>query len=278
MREAMSGLLHELRLVAVALQFLTRVPVPAKVGFQPEWLQACVRHFPLVGCLVGGVAAGVFWVAASVWPLPVAVLISMATTLWLTGGFHEDGWADTLDALGGAVSRDRALTIMKDSRIGAYGAMGLALMLMLKAAALWSLAVQGPALAMMAMLWSHAGSRAAPVLLMRLLPYAGDAEHAKAKPLATQVSWASAGVAWIWLAVISGAMLLVARHMESASLRFWPLGLAWALLGLTGVMLACGRWFERRLGGYTGDTLGATQQCTELVALLGFLSACPVVA
>ena len=117
----MKWLAQEVRLFFTALQFFTRVPVPAWVGFQSEWLQQCVRYFPLVGALVG------LWGHAC-WPQPacgglaVAVVLSMAATIWLTGGFHEDGWADTCDGLGGAVSRDRALTIMKDSRLGAYGA------------------------------------------------------------------------------------------------------------------------------------------------------------
>jgi len=174
----MAALIHEARLFFIALQFFTRVPVPAWVGYTPEWMHASARHYPLVGAWVGGVAALVLWLAAQVWPLSVAVGLSMAATVWLTGGFHEDGLADTCDGLGGSVSRERALTIMKDSRLGSYGALGLVGVLGLKAVALYELTDFDGVQALIALVWAHAVSRAVPVALLRLLPYAGDAEQA----------------------------------------------------------------------------------------------------
>lgn len=91
--------MHELRLFFVAMQFFTRVPVPRWVGFEPDWLNQSARHFPAIGLFVGAVGALVLWAASQVLPLPVAVLLSMAATMLLTGGFHEDGWADTCDGL-----------------------------------------------------------------------------------------------------------------------------------------------------------------------------------
>src|SRR5690606_13829879 len=99
---------HECRLVGIALQFLTRVPVPVEC-FDATWLRASLRHFPLVGAMVGGFGAAVLWAAAAVWPLAVAVPLSMLATVALTGGFHEDGLADTCDGLGGRVERAQAL-------------------------------------------------------------------------------------------------------------------------------------------------------------------------
>ena len=110
-RTGATWLVHELRLFFVALQFFTRVPVPRWVGFEPDWQNQCARHFALIGVFVGVVAAVVLWAASWLLPLPVAVLLSIAATMLLTGGFHEDGWADTCDGLGGAVSRERALEI-----------------------------------------------------------------------------------------------------------------------------------------------------------------------
>lgn len=280
------ALRHELRLFFVAVQFLTRVPVPAWVGWQPQWLQDCLRHFPLVGALVGVWGALVLVVAAQWWPPAVAVGLSMAATVWLTGAFHEDGWADTCDALGGHVSRERALAIMKDSRIGAYGAIGLALMLGLKATVLASLAtprlqelnsaetshVREVLLAWtaMALVWCHALSRLVPVVLIRLLPYAGDAEHAKAKPLAMQVSGAQVVAATLLTALVAGAMWLCLAQAG------WPTGTLVTAFGQTLVAVLiggvfCHRWYQRRLGGFTGDALGASQQICELVALLAWL-------
>jgi len=270
---------HELRLFFIALQFLTRVPVPRWVVFEPAWPQACLRHFPLVGACVGAWAAAVFWLALLLWPPLVAAAVSSVATVWLTGAFHEDGLADTSDALGGAVSRDRALAIMKDSRIGSFGAVALVLALVLKVTAVAALGGSAPAdglaWAALALIWSHTGSRAAPVWLVWRLPYAGDTEHAKAKPLATQVSGAGLAVAAMWVGVASAAAVAVAVWAGSAS---WAVAFGAALsalLACTSATLACARWLRRRLGGFTGHTLGATQQIVELIGLLTWLAWLP---
>ena len=244
----------------LALQFLTRVPVHTAV-FDAAEMNRSARYFPVIGALVGAAGALVFVIAARLWPLPVAVSLSMATTVWLTGGFHEDGLADTCDGLGGAVSRERALAIMKDSRIGSYGALGLVLMLGLKATLLGA---QGSITrTACAMVFAHAVSRAAPVVLLALLPYAGDAEHAKAKPMAQQVHASDVAIALLMAAIV-------------AALLAWPLGIAHTLAALGAAVLATAamrRWLRRRLGGYTGDTLGATQQGTEAALLLALAAA-----
>ena len=255
-------MIHELRLFLTALQFLTRVPVPAWVGFEPAWLNQSARHFPGVGLCVGAVAALVLAAGHALFTPLVAVGLSMAASVLLTGAFHEDGFADTCDALGGAVSRERALAIMKDSRIGAYGAVGLVLMLGLKAATLASMPL---ALAVPALLFAHTASRAAAVMLIRWLPYAGDVEHAKAKPMAQRVDRVGVVVAWAWVVVV-GAAIVWHRPAQLAALSI-------ALVLLIAGTLWCARWLRRRLGGYTGDALGATQQITELLALLGWLAA-----
>jgi len=256
----MRALLHEVRLFFTALQFLTRLPVPRWVGFEPAWLQQSVRHFPLVGLLVGAVGAAVMGAAHWLWPDSIAAGLSMAATVLLTGAFHEDGFADTCDGLGGAVDRARALAIMKDSRIGSYGSVGLILMLGLKAAALaeWLHASAGHALLLT--LWTHMASRLAPLWIMQALPYAGDAEHAKAKPLATGIG--RGGMFFALVCVLFGAAGVVWIAPDLA----WPLaGAALAAALLCRVMQA---WLDRRLGGFTGDTLGATQQLAELTLLL----------
>jgi adenosylcobinamide-GDP ribazoletransferase len=252
---------HELRLFFIALQFFTRVPVPRWVGFEPAWLHDSARHFPAVGLLVGAVAAGVLAGAAWVTSPAVAVVLSMAATVVLTGAFHEDGFADTCDGLGGHVSRERALEIMKDSRIGSYGAVGLVLVLGLKAATLGSLPV---ALAVPALLLAHTVSRAMAVVLIRALPYAGDVAAAKAKPLAQGVSSGGTAVALGWAAVVA-AGLVAWRPV------WWPAVLLSVVLAAMGAW-ACARCWRRRLGGFTGDTLGATQQVTEVLVLLGWLA------
>ncbi len=248
---------HQARLFLVALQFLTRVPVPAAAGFEPAWLNASARYFPAVGAVVGLVAAAVFWAAGTVFTPGVAAGLSIAATLLLTGAFHEDGLADTCDALGGAVGRERALEIMKDSRIGSYGAIALVVVLGLKAT---TLATMAPALAVPVTVFAHAASRLAPVLLIRGLAYAGDVAHAKAKPMAQRVSAREVAVAALSTAVIGVAIAAVAPHSAV------PIALGTIAVG--GVTVAAAGWLGGHLGGYTGDTLGATQQIAELAALL----------
>jgi len=281
-----AALVHELRLFLLALQFLTRVPVPAWVGWRPEWMPGSMRHFPLVGALVGGFGALALSLASAWWPPTVAVGLSMAATLWLTGGFHEDGWADTCDGLGGAVSRDKALLIMKDSRLGTYGALGLIVMLGLKAAVLIELLTPRVSeldsartsqihhvllwWTCMGLIWAHALSRLVPVVLTRLLPYAGDPEHAKAKPLALAVATPHVVGTVANTGVVAAAMALL------FALDGWPLRtllqcLAWGLVGAAVVCVVCLSWLNRRLGGFTGDTLGASQQLAELAVLLAWL-------
>ncbi len=254
-------MIHELRLALLALQFLTRVPVPAWVGYRDDWLHQSARHFTLVGLLVGAVAALVLLGSSMLWPWPVAVLLSMVATLVLTGAFHEDGLADTFDALGGAVSRDKALLIMKDSRLGTYGTVALVMLLALKAAALIALGAQAAA----ALLLAHSVSRALPVALIRRLPYAGDAEAAKAKPLATQVSLGGVAVAMLWVLLVAGAVIGARQLSASAVLA--------SLIAAAVVALLVARWLRRRLGGFTGDTLGATQQLGEVAIYLALIAA-----
>ena len=281
-------MIHELRLFFIALQFLTRIPAPAWVGYDDAWMNQCMRYLPAVGLVVGLAGVAVLFVALAVFPPAVAVGLSMIATVWLTGAFHEDGLADTCDGLGGAVSRERALEIMKDSRIGSYGAVGLMLTLGLKAVTLTALVEIDPIFACLALAWCHAASRLPPVWLTSKLPYAGDAAHAKAKPLATQVDRLAVFVALAWvlllsLLLITGARsvgetddLLVASDAEPVAAAVFVSALESSIaagIGALGVAaMIAARWLRRRLGGFTGDTLGAVQQVSEVVALLAWLA------
>jgi adenosylcobinamide-GDP ribazoletransferase len=249
-----------MRLFLVALQFLTRLPVRLD-RFDPRWLNDCVRHFPLVGALVGAFGATVLVAAVQIWPAWIAAVLALAATVALTGGFHEDGLADTFDALSGVVPRDRALAIMKDSRIGSYGALALGLSLLLRAALLAVLATRPLGAAIAALLASHAFARAAAVGVMVSLPYGGDMEHAKAKPLALAVPLRNFGIAMGWCAML--ALALGAAGIDPARLLV-------AIAAAAVAALLMRAWLKRRLGGYTGDGLGATEQLAEIAVLLAF--------
>ncbi|MBT2321216.1 adenosylcobinamide-GDP ribazoletransferase [Variovorax paradoxus] len=251
----------------LALQFFTRVPVTGRlagwVGFSPAMLRASAAHFPGVGWLVGAVAAGVFLLAQAGLPgmagATAAALLSTVATVLLTGAFHEDGLADVADGLGGSAERARALEIMKDSRIGAFGAIALVLALGLKLALLATLAGQGAMAVATALLGAHVLSRLAPLFLIRWLPYVGDEGAAsKAKPLADAIGGGALLVGVLY-ALPAAALLLLAHH---------PLqGLAALLACLLGA-LSMAALLRRRLQGFTGDGLGATQQVCELAIYL----------
>ena len=257
-------MLGETRLFLTAWVFLTRVPLPIRlgawVGYTPDMLRGSARYFPLVGILVGGFAAAVF--AGAFWLLPpmIAVALSMIATIVLTGAFHEDGLADCCDGFGGGYTTERVMEIMQDSRVGAFGAIGIVLMLLLKFAALVSLAETGEVeLVAWVMVIAHGVSRAAAVSVMRFTKYVRVDTGPKAKPLADGISMGAWVVALILAAV---PFIFAARGFDNGWL------LAPGLLPVALTTWAAGAYFVRRIGGYTGDCLGATQQVAEVVFYL----------
>jgi len=256
----MATLLQQVRLFFIALQFFTRVPIPAWVGFEPAWLQHASRYFPLVGLLVAVVVALVYGAAAWLWPAPVAVLLSTAAGLYLTGAFHEDGLADMCDGFGGGHTRERIMEIMKDSRIGSYGAVALVVTLGLKCTALSLLA---PGQAIGALLLAHPLSRLAAVSLIRSASYARDA--GKAKPMAQEMRRGE-------FVIAAACALLPAIALGACHILSWP-AIGAAIVASAGVAWWLRNLFVRRIGGYTGDCLGAVQQVSEVAIYLCVLAA-----
>ncbi|ABE42696.1 adenosylcobinamide-GDP ribazoletransferase [Polaromonas sp. JS666] len=265
----------------LAVQFFTRIPVVGRladwVGYSPELLRASAGHFPGVGILVGVMAALVYGLIQALLPNTpftplVAAVLSTAATVLLTGGFHEDGLADVADGLGGSQDRERALEIMKDSRVGAFGAMALMLALLGKTALLAMLGSVDVSPAELgddasfsswyigaALLTGHVVSRGLPLLLIWLLPHVGNTASSKSKPLADQISQGSLLVAFIWSFVV---LALAGLALDAISLI---VACSFSLLAL----LWMGALFKRRLQGFTGDCLGATQQVCEIAFYLG---------
>lgn len=243
---------EQARLLLTAVGFLTRVPVPGWVGHGSGGLDRAARYFPLVGLGVGAGAAGVLAAASTGLPPTVAALLSTAATVAATGALHEDGLADTCDGLG-TYTREDALRVMKDSRLGTFGALGLGGVLAAKVAALAALPAPTACAALLA---AHPCSRFWAVALIVALPYArrGEAD-------------AKAAVA----AGVGRTDLLVAGLFGLAPLLLLG-GRAGPALVLGGaVAWGVARWSRRRLGGYTGDVLGAVQQLVELAILLAVL-------
>ena len=289
---------HELRCLLLALQFLTRIPVTGRlahwVGYSPQLLRASARYFPLVGAGVGVLTAAVLGLAW--WLLPpvpaaawVAAVAALAAGLLLTGALHEDGLADTFDGLGGGTTPERALEIMKDSRIGSYGALALGVALLAKCALLASLLQIEPLLALLGLLWGHTVSRCAPLWLLYRHRHVGDRAGVKAKPLADGIGLGGLLWAAMWALLVllgGGAAAVVLGATLGATQLVQGGGSALALVvalsaALSGALLAAApmaRWLLRRLGGYTGDGLGATQQAAELGLLLGLVLAGPLLS
>jgi adenosylcobinamide-GDP ribazoletransferase len=257
-----------LRRFLLALQFFTRVPVTGAlarwVGFSPAMLNASVAHFPGVGWLVGAVAAAVFCIAqarlAGLAGVLAAAALSTIATVLMTGAFHEDGLADVADGLGGSADRARALEIMKDSRLGTFGVVALMLALGLKVLLLALLAGPGQGTRIIAALVSaHVLSRLAPLFLIRFLAYVGgEGAASKSKPLADAISGGALAVGILW--ALPAVAWLVITYGAARGLA--PL----ALGALAALWMA--RLLHRRLGGFTGDGLGATQQVCELAMYL----------
>ena len=260
--------MQTLRHYLLAVQFFTRIPITGRladwVGYSPAMLRASAAHFPGVGWIAAAVAAGVYAALYTALapnpmaPMVAAVFCTIATVL-MTGGFHEDGLADVADGLGGSYDRERALDIMKDSRIGAFGAMALVLALLAKVSLLALLGSHSLVAAAAALVGGHVLSRFWPLLVVRTLPHVGDTARSKSKPLADQITGSALVAAGLWcfmpLALVLyalPALYLIASCLLSGAVAAWT-----------------ARWFRQRLQGFTGDCLGTTQQVSEIGFYLG---------
>jgi adenosylcobinamide-GDP ribazoletransferase len=237
------------RAALAAVTFLTRVPLGRRVELVAADVRRGAAVFPLVGAAIGAVSALIGAAAIHVLPSLAAGGLAVAAAALLTGALHLDALADTADALGGS-SRERALEIMRDHRIGSFGAVALVVDLILRASVTGGLAERGTAVAALAA--AGACSRAVAPLLAAALPYARP--NAPAHALAAE---------WSWPAAATAALLGLAVPL-------WLLGVTG--LAATGAVallaLGLGLFFHRWLGGVTGDCLGAAVELAETLALI----------
>ncbi|QBF83869.1 adenosylcobinamide-GDP ribazoletransferase [Shewanella maritima] len=248
----------QLNLLLVALSFFTRIPVPKWVDYGDDNLNRASRYFGMVGLLVGALSALVFYLAQLVLPIGVAVMLSMIASVLITGGFHEDGLADTADGFGGGWTLEDKLNIMKDSRLGTYGALALVLTLALKWQLLIELALYSPWVACSALVVAHTLSRVLASSMIFTENYVQDIDVSKVKPLANEqhindlMILLLTGLAVLFcLPSVAGFSLLVGLYILRQLLCFG---------------------FNRQIGGYTGDTLGASQQVAEIVCYMILLA------
>jgi adenosylcobinamide-GDP ribazoletransferase len=256
----MTFLADEVHAFGNAVMFFTRLRVPKTLRWSEALMQKAAAWYPLVGALVGTLGASVAWLSLRAFPPIVAALFSTIATMLVTGAFHEDGLADVCDAFWGGYTRERVLEIMKDSRVGTFGAGGLGMVLLTKVVLLEFVLSSNDWLARSsavgALIVAHTVSRSASVSLLRLLSYvrANDSVGAKSKPMATKIS-----VSRLLFALLTAVVPLVLF----VDLRRVPAVIALCALSTVGLAV----WFRKRIGGYTGDCLGAVQQLTEIVVL-----------
>ncbi len=242
---------NQLNLFLTALMFYTRIPVPATLEYSPERLNRSTRYLPLIGWIVGGIGAAVFYGLVQVLPLQLSVFLSMLATILLTGAFHEDGFADFCDGFGGGYTREKIFTIMKDSRIGTYGSIGLIGMLGTKFLALQSMPAYVIPLALVA---GHAFSRLMPVIIIFTSWYSREDELSKTKPIGKRGK-------------NSDLILAIIFALVPMSLLPWQLT-AIAVPSALLLTFLFKKYTERKIGGYTGDCLGALQQLVEVLFYL----------
>ncbi len=255
--------MQQLRLFLTAVQFFTRIPVPAWVGHSAHQLDQSSRYFPLVGLCVGAFAAVVLCLSVWVLPLALAIVLSMFSSIVITGAFHEDGLSDFLDGMGGGYTREKILSIMKDSHVGAYGVIAITLALLIKFQALLALSDKHSlTFVATSLIAAHSISRLMALSIMMTQQYVRDDDSSRAKPVAKKISRVSSTVA-----VLTGMAAIVLLYMAGVSIVNIVAALAVALL----LRSYLGWLLHKKLGGYTGDCLGAVQQITEIGFYLGLL-------
>lgn len=238
-----------------ALMFYTRIPVPTWMRHDEEMLNKATIYFPVIGWIVAGISSLVFYGASSIFNPEISILLSIVASILTTGAFHEDGFADVCDGFGGGWTKEKILEIMKDSRVGTYGSVGLILILGIKFFCLEILDNQ-------TLIWTffiaHSISRFVALSFIFTLDYVREDALSKVKPIAKKLPIRDLSIAFC-LAVIPLLMYLIITANFFLLLIIPPLIL---------VHLYLGYYFKKWIGGYTGDCLGATQQVSEVVIYL----------
>jgi adenosylcobinamide-GDP ribazoletransferase len=253
---------HEWNVFLTAVQFLTRLKVDIP-HYQPRYLEASSKYFPLVGMMVAVFGGLAFLVVQRYFSTELGILAYMLTTIWVTGAFHEDGFADVCDAFGGGWTKEKILIIMKDSRLGTYGVIGLIGILATKYLLIRELPAYQPPVGfslnplanyqqiLLLFLAAHSWSRLMAVSVIQQYDYVSDPDQSKSKPLSKQ----KLSVGELCVMILTASLPFVGLHPYYLFIIV-PLWIARTSLA---------RYFRTWIGGYTGDCLGAVQQVCEIV-------------
>jgi len=252
----------ELHIFFTCLMFYTRIPCPKNISHDPEYLNKATRYFPLIGWIVGSISFVAFYVSSLFLSTETAVILAIITSILTTGAFHEDGFADVCDGFGGGWTKEKILMIMKDSAIGAYGAIGLVLLFLLKFKLLSEsvlLFSSEKYLVFLLFISAHSLSRLAAISIIFTHQYSRDDASSKSKPIAKNHSWKE----------VFGSFFFGLIPLLALSYFQYKILLVLIPVFLTRYFLA--RYFQKWIDGYTGDCLGATQQVCEVVYYLSIL-------
>ncbi|WP_312512145.1 adenosylcobinamide-GDP ribazoletransferase [Chryseobacterium culicis] len=252
----MKVLKNELIYLATALMFFTRIPLPFTIPYSGEIMNKSQKYFAWVGLIIGLINALVLDLSTLLFNLEIGIVLMMISSVLLTGAFHEDGFTDMCDSFGGGYGKDKILTIMKDSRVGAYGTIGIILLFALKFYSIQTLGMNDPAGVLLIVILGHTVSRFISGTMIYTHQYVTDIDVSKSKPLANKPLDRTALMVGFISVLIAFALI-----------PDWHLIFAFALAYLGKVYL--GWYFKKHIGGYTGDCLGAVQQVCEVLFYLG---------
>ncbi|MBB6329255.1 adenosylcobinamide-GDP ribazoletransferase [Chryseobacterium sediminis] len=252
----MKSIKNELIYFATALMFFTRIPVPFTIPYSSEIMNKSQKYFAWVGLVIGLINAVVLYLSTMLFNLEIGIVLMMISSVLLTGAFHEDGFTDMCDSFGGGYGKEKILTIMKDSRVGAYGTIGIILLFALKFYSIQVLGAVAPLRVLGIIILAHTASRFISGTMIYTHQYVTDIDVSKSKPLANKP--------------LDGMALLVgfiSVVLAFALIPDWRLIFAFALAYSGKIYM--GWYFKKHIGGYTGDCLGSVQQICEVLFYLG---------
>jgi adenosylcobinamide-GDP ribazoletransferase len=256
---------NEIKIFFTALMFYTRIPCPKNIDHHPDFINKATRYFPLIGWIVSGISFLFYWLSCFLFDANIAVVISLIAGVLTTGAFHEDGLADVFDGFGGGWTKEKILDIMKDSRVGAYGAIAIVFLLLLKYIGLNNLIItkQFTNIQILFLFTTyHSLARLAAINIVFTSIDSRDDETSKVKPIAKTHSYKEIGGAYFF-------GLLPLFFLAYFNIKFLVV-----LLPLLLLIFFSRRYFIKWIGGYTGDCLGAVEQMAELIIILTFIALC----
>ncbi len=243
---------RELSIFFTALSFFTKIPFPNWAKFEKKDQHEAIKYFPIVGLIIGGLTAFIFTLSCWLFPTNISLIISMIFTTLLTGALHEDGLMDVCDGFGGGWTKERILEIMKDSLVGAFGILGIIFVTLVRFFSMEAISLNSLPVVLIV---AHSLSRMLAGSLVNSHNYA-RIDHSKVKDYTYKLS--KGKQVFLWLMGIFPIFLL---QDIKYILIIIPAFLTKFLLG---------RYFQKWIGGYTGDCIGATQQIVEIVIYLSF--------